>query len=107
MEPIPADAERSIRRSRVRARVLVMLCSMGEGYVASIARAAGVEWRRCAGALTGRMPDYRPELGLVALGLVEERRTANGRLYRPTRRGLRKARSLAKRWARRREERIV
>lgn len=95
--PIPAVAERCIRRSRVRFKVLMMLASLGEAYLGQLARAVGVEPKRVRAVMFGAGEDYRAELSLVALGLASVRDEPNGRVYRITPRGLRKARSLAKR----------
>lgn len=104
MEPIPARAELAIRRSRVRARVLICLASLGECYLGQLARVSGVDRSRIAWILHGRMPYYKPELSLVPLGLAEVEMTSTGRVYRITRRGLRHARSLTSRRKKRRIE---
>lgn len=98
MEHLPAAAERSIRRSRHRQRLLMLLASMREAYAGQLARALGVHSSRIRWMLHGRLPYYQPSLGLCALGLVEETNDGRGRLYVITRRGERKARSLAKRY---------
>jgi len=97
MEPIPADAERSLRRSRNRLRVLLMLSSLSEAYAGQLARATGVGRDHVRMVLHGAPPRYREELALIPLGLVVVDDTANGRLYRITSRGRRKARSWAAR----------
>lgn len=84
-----------------------MLASLGEAYVGQLARAVGAGRKRVLGALVGREPDYRPELGLVALGLAEAVQTANGRVFRITRRGMRKARSLTARGRASKAERLA
>lgn len=95
--PIPADTERSVRRSRARFKVLMMLASMGEAYQGQLVRATGLQPKRVKATLHGAGEDYRAELSLVATGMAEVVATPNGRVYRITSRGLRKARSLAKR----------
>lgn len=105
MEPIPASAEKSVRRSRVRKHVLILISSLGEAYLGQIARALRLPPGRVLWALHGHAPDYRPELSLIAVGLVEERVTEQGRVFVITSRGRRKARSLTSRIARAAERR--
>lgn len=95
--PIPADTEKSVRRSRARYKVLMMLASMGEAYVGQLARAAALQPTRVKAVLHGDGRGYKVSLSLVEMGLAERVQTPNGRVYRITSRGLRKARSLAKR----------
>lgn len=106
MEPIPADTERSLRRSTLRRRALLMTASLGECYASQLARAIGVDVQRLRWAIFGRMPAYSDTLSLVALGLVEVAQTPHGRVFRITPRGLRKARSLTRRARRGRSERL-
>lgn len=97
MHPTGADSERSIRRSRVRMRVLIMLSSLGEAYPRQLAKATGLDSTRLQWALHGHAPQYKPELSLASLGLVRERMTPAGRVYECTSKGRRKARSLTAR----------
>ncbi|HVL47649.1 MAG TPA: archaellum operon transcriptional activator EarA family protein [Candidatus Thermoplasmatota archaeon] len=94
MEPIASEFERSLRRSRVRTRLLLSLSSLGEAYVGQLARHAGTTWPRARAALFGG-PGYRPALSLVGLGLASVEPSAFGRRIRITPRGRRKARSVA------------
>ncbi len=70
MDPIPAIIFLSLRRSRVRARVLLALAVLRRSYVALIASTSDTSWSRARCALLGRLPDYRTDLALVRLGLV-------------------------------------
>lgn len=94
MDPTGADAELAIRRSRVRMRTLLILSSLSEAYPNQLARACGISASRLYAIMHGRLPGYRPELGLVTLRLAQEILTPNGRIYAITARGRRKARSL-------------
>lgn len=99
--PLSPAFELSVRRSRLRSRVLLMLCSLGEAYPSQLAVACGVDARRVRWALEGRLPAYSPALSLVGLGLAEvvAPGARRGRVYRITGAGRRKARSLARRVA--------
>lgn len=107
VSPTAAEIELSFRRSQLRRRVLIMLCSLSEATPRALALAAGVDAGRLRQALHGKLPFYRPELSLVVLGLVEVVETANGRVLRITERGRRKARQLTARVARRAEVRAM
>lgn len=97
MHPTGADSERSVRRSRVRMRVLLTLSSLGEAYPRQLAKATGIDTTRLQWILRGHLPQYNPALSLLALGLVRERATSSGRVYECTNKGRRKARSLTAR----------
>ena len=99
MDPIPAIAERSLRKSRTRRRALLMLNSVGEAYLGLLSHMLGVEPKRVRGVLLGDLPHYAPDLALVTIGLVSAHDTPRGRLFRITKDGRRKARSVAKRAA--------
>lgn len=103
MTAIHPDAERALRRSRTRLRVLLTLASVGSGYVGQLARMTGVPAHRVRGCLLGDEPYYRVGHSLVPLGLAREVATENGRHYEITTRGLRFARSFAKRLLRTRK----
>lgn len=94
MHPTDADSERSVTRSRIRRKVLIMLSSLGEAYPRRLARACALDATRLSWILHGHLPQYRPELSLVALGLVRKRTGANGTVYEITTKGRKKARSL-------------
>jgi len=102
MEPIPNETWRSCIRSGHRKRALLIFSSLGEAYVGQIARILGIPHSRVMAVLYGDPPAYSPELGLVTLGLVEERRTVKGgRAFAITSKGRRKARSIVAGKARR------
>lgn len=103
MEPIPADAERALRRSRNRLRVLFALASVRVAYLGQLSRMTGIPRERVRGCLLGDLPAYRIEHGLVALGLARRVETDNGTHYEITNRGLRYARSFARRLSRARK----
>ena len=96
-----AEAELSLRRSRVRTRVLLMLASLRESPPRALAQACGLDPSRLRWAMRGRAPYYREGLSLVALGLAEELATPAGRMYVVPERGRRKARQITSRVARR------
>jgi predicted transcriptional regulator with HTH domain len=98
-----AAYERSIERSYLRLRVLLMLASLTEAFPRQLASACNIDCWRLNGILFGDGEDYSEDLALVRLGLVEEELTPLGRVYRITRPGARKARRMAAR-ARRRED---
>lgn len=60
----------ALRRSRVRAMVLLALMRLGEAYLADLAREAGVRSERALDALYGDDADYKVVDSLVSLGLV-------------------------------------
>lgn len=101
MSPIPNETWRSLHRSQLRRRCLLLMASLGEAHVGQLARMLGIPHRRVLALLHGAPPAYRRELGLVALGLVEPKPTSTGRAYKITTRGLRKARSMTAARARR------
>lgn len=96
-----AEAELSLRRSRVTTRVLLMLASLQEASPRALAQACAVDPSRLRWVMRGRPPYYRTSLSLLDLGLAEEVRTPNGRVYVVTGRGRRKARQITSRIARR------
>lgn len=102
MDPVPASAERSTRRSRNRTAILLALASLGEAYAGQLARMTGIAHFRVKACLVGAPPDYRVELALVHLGLARVVDTDHGRYYAITSKGLRKARSITAARARRR-----
>ncbi|HET6403844.1 MAG TPA: archaellum operon transcriptional activator EarA family protein [Candidatus Thermoplasmatota archaeon] len=101
--PRPVAAhERSVVRSSLRDRTLILLSSLSEAYPNQLAKALGTHVGRLRSVMQGDPADgYSRELALVPLGLVEERETRLGRLYAITEKGRRKARQLTSRRARR------
>jgi predicted transcriptional regulator with HTH domain len=97
MHPTGAESERSVRRSRARMRVLILLSSLGEAYPRQLAKATGLDATRLKWILHGHLPQYKPELSLIPLGLVRERASGTGKVYECTNKGRRKARSLTAR----------
>ena len=95
-----AEWELSVRRSRARRRVLLMLASLSESFPRPLALACGLDASRLDAIMRGRPPAYRVELSLVGLGLAVEVWTPNGRMYAITTLGRRKARQLSARVAR-------
>lgn len=102
MHGSPAMWERSRVRSDLRDRALMMVASLGEAYPNQLAKALRIGTYRLHSVLHGRPRDgYSEPLALVRLGLVEIRQTPIGPAYGITARGLRKARQLTARRARR------
>lgn len=99
--PTAAAFERSIVRSRLRLRALVMLSSLTEAFPRQLARAVGVDSSRLRLLLHGNDIDYARSLSLIGLGLAEERVTPHGRVYAITTGGRRKARQISAREIRR------
>lgn len=95
-----AAYERSIERSYLRLRVLLMLASLGEAFPRQLAKSCNIDCWRLDQVLFGG-GDYSVDLALVRLGLIEVVTSPHGKLYRITRAGARKARRLAARQARR------
>ena len=60
----------ALRRSRVRGFVLLALLRLGEGYLADVAREAGVRSMRVLDALYGDGENYKILDSLIPLGLV-------------------------------------
>lgn len=100
MHPTGWEAEKSIRRAPARARVLLMLASLGEAHPRALAAAAGVDATRLEWIMRGHPPEYSEELALLTLGLAREIRTKAGRAFEITTRGRKKARQLTARAAR-------
>jgi len=95
-----AELELSMRRSRKRREVLVMLASLTESAPRALAQACGVNEGRLLEIMQGG-GQYSADLSLLFLGLAEARLTPRGtRIYTITDRGRRKARQLTKRDAR-------
>lgn len=96
MEPIANETWKSFRRSFYRARLLLLLASLGEAYVGQLSRMLRIPPARVLALLHGD-PErgYAAELALVALGLAQEKPTPRGRAYEITSKGRRKARSIA------------
>lgn len=92
MDPIPHVATRSIRRCRLRERLLVLAVSLGESYPGQLASMTGTHPTRVRWALFGHPPQYSVGLSLVGSGLLMV--GPDGRHLVPTSRGRRKARSL-------------
>lgn len=86
-----------MRRAPKRRHVLIMLASLTEAKPLALANACGVDARRLRQIMHGDWPQYRVELSLIPLGLAEEIGTPNGKVYRITDRGRRKARQLTAR----------
>lgn len=97
MPPTLAELELSMRRAPKRREVLIMLASLTEAKPLALAKACGIDARRLLQIMHGDWPQYRTELSLIPLGLAEEIRTPNGKVYRITERGRKKARQLAAR----------
>lgn len=102
MDPIPHETWRSLLRSPPRRRLLLLVNSLGEAYLAQLARMMGIRPSRVLALLYGDPPSYAKELALVPLGLVEETPTiGRGRAWRISALGRRKARSVSSAYARR------
>ena len=103
MEPIANETWRSFQRSYYRARLLLLLASLGEAYVGQLARMLRLPHRRVRALLEGdEKQGYSPELALVPLGLAVQKPTVGkGRAYEITAKGRRKARSMTAGAARR------
>lgn len=101
MRPIPFETVQSMKRSRHRVRILLLIASWGEAYLGELSRATGLPRTRVKWILHGRAPYYDPALSLVPLGLVRELHGRRGRAFAITPLGLRKARSIAAGRARR------
>lgn len=96
MEPIANETWKSFQRSYYRARLLLLLASLGEAYVGQLARMLRIPHSRVLALLHGAPTrGYAVELSLVALELAREKPTPRGRAYEITSKGLRKARSVA------------
>lgn len=100
MQPTWAEIEKSFRRSYLRVMVLMMLNSLSEATPRALAMTVGIDGGRLEQILFGG-GSYRKELSLVSLGLVEVIETVNGRVYRITAKGRKKARQVAARNVRR------
>lgn len=72
----------SLRRSHLRARILIILMRRGTLTMGHLADLAGVEERRVRWALYGSEGTYREDLALVRCGLVVERTSAAGAVLR-------------------------
>lgn len=106
VQPLGPDTERSVVRSRLRRRTLIMLSSLGQAYPRQLAQAVGIDCSRLKSVMAGRPPGYSREDALTTVGLAEARVDGTGRVYYAiTSRGMRKARSLLKRADRRRAAR--
>src|SRR5688572_25482165 len=92
-----AAYERSLERSYLRLRVLLMLASLGEAFPRQLASACNIDAWRLNAVLFGDGEDYSRDLALVPLGLIEVVASPHGKLYRITRAGARKARRMAAR----------
>lgn len=93
--PVDPHHLRSIRRSRIRRALLLALAALGTAYLGGLAAAAGTTSALAHRALHGRLPDYRPALAPVALGLVRVEEHADGALYALTASGRALAAELA------------
>lgn len=102
-----AAFERSIVRSRLRGRALMMLSSLSEAFPRQLARAVGVDPSRLVALLEGNDEDYAISLSLVGLGLATIKETPHGRVYAITATGRRKARQIAARDVRRERGRMA
>lgn len=96
MEPIANETWKSFRRSYYRARLLLLLSSLGEAYLGQLSRMLRIPPKRVAALLYGD-PErgYCKELALIELGLAREKATFRGRAFEITDKGRRKARSIA------------
>ena len=102
MDPSPAAHERSVVRSSLRDRALILTASLGEASPNQLAKALGTHVSRLRSLMHGDPADgYSVELALIELGLVEARETRLGEVYAITTKGRRKARQLTSRRARR------
>jgi predicted transcriptional regulator with HTH domain len=102
-----AEFELSMRRSRKRREVLIMLASLTEATPRALAHACGVNEGRLLDLMQGG-GQHSVELSLLVLGLAEARLTPRGtRIYMITDRGRRKARQLTAREARKAIARVA
>lgn len=103
MEPIANETWKSFQRSYYRARLLLLLASLGEAYVGQLSRMLRIPHSRVVALLEGNPAmGYSIELSLLELGLAQRKLTlARGRAYEVTTKGLRKARSMSASAARR------
>ena len=104
--PIPLEFDRSLNRARNRRRVLLSLSSLGEASVGQLARHTGIPWTRVKWILFGHPPSYSRELSLVGVGMAAVK-PGRGVGVEITSRGRRKARSVARRWARAAQLRVA
>jgi predicted transcriptional regulator with HTH domain len=95
-----AEFELSMRRSRKRFEVLIMLASLTESTPRALAQACGLDSQRLKWIMEGDGEHYSVELALVTLGLAEVRLAGDRKVYAVTERGRRKARQLTARMAR-------
>src|SRR5687768_9082101 len=102
--PLPHLAWRSCAKSRHRQRVLLMLSSVGEGYLSQLAALLELSPRVVRWSLHGREPYYAVDLSLIQLGLASVRESHRGRVYEITPLGRRKARSIVAARNRRRHD---
>jgi len=103
MEPIANETWKSFMRSYYRARLLLLLSSLGEAYVSQLARMLRIPPSRVLALLEGNPAlGYSNDLAIVTLGLAVAKPTvARGRAFEITTKGRRKARSMAAGFARR------
>lgn len=87
IDDISVDVARTVRRSRVRWRVLTALASHERLHVHHLAELARTSPRRVWDAMIGDGVDFRRELGLILLGLAVHRWTPNGGYFEITQRG--------------------
>lgn len=97
MPPIPCCHEECVRKSRLRARALIMLASLGEAYAAQLAAACGTTPTRVKWLMLGHPPQYSVERSLVGRGLARVELRRGRSVYVIAGAGLRKARSLTRR----------
>lgn len=67
------ELRRALRRSRLRAEILLALLSLTSLYLADLVRLTGAEPQNVRGALFGDGKDYRYDHALLALGVVATR----------------------------------
>lgn len=76
-----ADIVRSLRRSRARLAVLVALGELEVATSSEIAVRARISHRHVEGVMIGNMPEFRPAMSLVGLGLVVPRMSHLGHSF--------------------------
>lgn len=84
MQAFIARVDLSLRRSRVRVRILYALEDLHVATVARIADHVHSDDRHVRAALRGAPPGFKREHSLLRLGLVRERSTAIGFVFELT-----------------------
>jgi predicted transcriptional regulator with HTH domain len=90
-----SELHRSLRRSRIRARIILALRRHGELHVEMLAQKVGTSRIMVRQAMHGQLPYYRRDLSPVGMGLVARRTRSGLPAYRLTPAGEHVAEELA------------